>query len=201
MKPTNAKPHAGRRGASDHASARESVSGWDDTASAASVSQLPAGEFSGAQPALIPPGLYVLRMTHWRTAILWGRSPKLGLHFRVCDFGPHFDVELVRWYNVDKITGRPSLRGRFKIGWRNDLVRDYCALVSDLKRLDRIYLDRLESLLIRARVETVTVNSRQKALPEPLHYSVVRELLGVEAGGREPCLASPRPRPVPTPTP
>ncbi|HJU08173.1 MAG TPA: hypothetical protein VJ727_06790 [Rhodanobacteraceae bacterium] len=39
MKPTNAKPHAGGRGASDGASARESVSGSDHTAQGALINQ------------------------------------------------------------------------------------------------------------------------------------------------------------------
>ena len=183
MKPSNAKPHAGRRGASDHASAQESVCVSDHTVPQLSVVPHNAtGELSGEKPALIPPGTYRVRLVDWQTAILWGRSHKLALHFRVCDLGPHFGAKVVRWYNVERIKGRPSVRGKFKVGWKREVVRDYCTLVPDLKRLDRLHLERLESLLIVARVETVTSHSRQRTIHEPLQYSVVHELLGVEAG-------------------
>lgn len=143
-----------------------------------------AGELSGDKPALIPPGEYQLRFTHWQTAILWGRSHKVILHCIVCDLGPHFGVKLRRFYNVEKIIGRPCKDGRFKVGWNHDLVREYAQLLPMPHRLDRLNLERLESLLIVGRVETTTTTARQKRLPDALHYSVVRELLRVEAGNR-----------------
>lgn len=193
MNPSKAKPHAGGRGASDNASARESVSGSHHTARALrAVPCTPTGELAGDKPPLVPPGEYHLHLTHWQTAILWGRSHKVALHFRICDVGPHFGTKLARWYNVEKVKGRPSLRGHFKLRWKHDLVRDYCALIPDLKRLDRLHLERLEPLVIVARVETVTVDSRQKSIPELLQYSVVRDLLRIEAGHAKPlpCLTS-----------
>ncbi|OOG38178.1 hypothetical protein B0E51_15175 [Rhodanobacter sp. C05] len=125
-----------------------------------------------------------MRLTHWQTAILWGRSQKVILHFTVCDLGPHFGVKLQRYYNAEKIVGRPCKYGRFKLGWNHDLVREYALLLPMPQRLDRLHLERLQSLLIVGRVETTTTTARQKRIPDALQYSVVRELLRVEAGNQ-----------------
>ncbi len=141
------------------------------------------GELIGDKPALIPPGKYHLRMTHWQTAIMWGRSRKLILHFTVCDMG-HCGVKLERYYNIERIIGNPAINGRFKASWRSDLMHEYCTLLPPPLRPDRICLERLKPLLIVGNVKTVTANAKQKRIPDALHYSVVSELLHVEAGAR-----------------
>ncbi len=143
-----------------------------------------AGELHGEKPPLVPPGRYLLRFSHWETAIIWGRSHKLILHFTICDVGPYFGTTLRRYYNVTKVVGRPGKHGNFKIGWKHDLVREYARLLPLPSRADRLNLDRLSSILIVGQVDTTKTSARQKDIPEALHYSVVRELLKVEAGAR-----------------
>lgn len=155
----------------------------EDGATSQNVVQLvAAGELTDERPALIPPGEYRLRLTHWQTAILWGRSHKVVLHFTVCDIGPHFGAKISRYYNVEKVVGNPSRNGRFKLRWNHDLVREYAMLLPMPQRLDRLYLERLKSLLIVGRVATTSTNARQKRIPDALQYSVVRELLRIEIG-------------------
>lgn len=186
---TARKSNAGGRGASDRGDTPESATGAPHTRVARQVPSLTlvediaSGELSGEKPALVPPGEYQLRLTHWETGIVWGRSQKVILHFLVCDVGIHFGTKLARYYNVEKIVGKPGRFGRFKVRWRHDLVRDYCTLFPTPQRLDRIDLDRLAHTILAARVETVTTTARQKTLPPALQYSVVRELLRIEAGG------------------
>jgi hypothetical protein len=38
-----------------------------------------AGELDGEKPPLVPPGRYLLRLSYWETAVIWGRSHKLNI--------------------------------------------------------------------------------------------------------------------------
>jgi hypothetical protein len=143
---------------------------------------LGGGELVGEQPALIPEGDYQLRMTHWQTAVMWGRSQKVILHFTVCDPGEHFGVKLQRYYNVERIIGHPTKSRRFRVRWNQDLVREYCRLFPAVNRLDRVDLDRLTRVVVTGRVKTVTTSSKQKTIADAVQYSVVCELVRVEAG-------------------
>jgi hypothetical protein len=192
MSTPKAKPHAGGRGVLESTGTRASDSDKDNTAAEHDAPDVnPAlrlvpcaatGELSGDKPALIPAGEYQLRMNHWETAIYLGRAQKVVLHFTVCDMGPFFGIKLMRYYNVERIIGKPGKHGRFKVRWNHDLVRDYSALFPEPRRLDRIDLDHFASVIVVGRVETVTTTTRQKPLPASAQYSVVRELLRLEAG-------------------
>lgn len=138
------------------------------------------GEIDGAPP-LLPPGEYRLKFEGWSTVMLFGRSPKLVMHFTVCDFGEHFKAGLSRWYNLRRIKGKAGKNGQFIVGWSSDLVRDYARLVGMPHRADRIALSKLKDLLVIGRVETVTKDRSQRPLPDGMHYSVIRELLRAEA--------------------
>lgn len=137
-----------------------------------------AGDVDGGMPALVPPGDYRLKFETWSTVMLFGRQPKVVLRFRICDFGPHFELGLARWYNVTKLRGKVGRQGRFSVGWSSDLLRDFAKLVSMPHRVDRINLDALSGLLIVGRVETVVKDRSQGVLPSACHYSVVREIVG-----------------------
>jgi hypothetical protein len=100
----------------------------------------------------------------------------------VTDAGEFFGVRVSRYYNVRKLIGKPGRNGRFNAHWNCDLVREYSALISDPKRTDRIYFDRLKPLILRGLVRTVSKTAKQQDWPEALRYSVVERLSGIEAG-------------------
>jgi hypothetical protein len=145
-----------------------------------SVVEIANGEIVSI-PALVPPGLYEVRMTHWFTRMLFGRRGKLGLCFRVCGLGEHHGVELVRWYNV-RPRGTLGRSGAFQAGWGSHLLREYITLVGAAKRNDRIALTKYSKLVLIAEVKTVTSDREQNDLPAGLHYSVISKLVRVEAG-------------------
>jgi len=147
------------------------------SASEVQFSSEQAGEVSGEQPTLIPPGEYTLGLVGWRTAIMWGRSHKLVLHFKVVGFGDCFGAAVNRYYNIKRVIGTPGPGGRFKATWNQDVVREYARIVGAPGRLDRLDLCKLSKLLIVGRVDTVCVTARQRSIPDCLKYSVVRELL------------------------
>lgn len=139
------------------------------------------GEIDGPLPALIPPGEYQLALSHWTTYRLFGRAPKLALWFKVVDMGPHFGALLARHYNVRALKGKPGRHGGFKAAPGCDLVRDYARLLSLPARFDRFNLQALKSRIALGRVDTVKTTARQQELAPAVRYSVVRELLRLEA--------------------
>ena len=139
------------------------------------------GEIEGELPALIPPGKYQLRLTHWTTYKFMGKAPKLALCFSVIQQGQYFEALLKRHYNVVRLVGKEGRSGRFKASPGGDLVRDYARLLQLPSRFDRFDLQQLKSHVILGLVDTVTTTARQKALAPAVQYSVVRELLNLEA--------------------
>lgn len=132
-------------------------------------------------PALIPAGEYQLRLTHWTTYTLYGRSPKLSLWFTVITQGNCFGTVLARHYNVLRLIGKAGRGGRFKAPAGGDLVRDYARLLALPGRFDRLNLEQLKRHVVVGNVGTVTTTARQKSLAPAVQYSVVRELLRLEA--------------------
>jgi len=136
----------------------------------------------GAAPALVAPGTYDLRFKHWETLLMFGCAPKLALWFTIIEMGsPYFDqVQLARYYNVKRIMGKPRKYGRFAVGPRSDALTEYGRLFSVKVRPDRIAFSRLEGVIVRGRVRTVTRASDQREIPECLRYSVLDELVEVK---------------------
>lgn len=140
----------------------------------------PDGEIEHV-PALVPRGTYRVRFLYWSTHLMFGKQGKLAMHFAIMDLGEFFGVELVRWHNC-RVKGATGRYGRFAVGWGSDLVREFARIVGMPMRPDRIALTRYEPLLLVAEVETVEMTRMQEKLPASLRYSVIRRLVGVEAG-------------------
>lgn len=139
------------------------------------------GEIEGELPALVPPGIYQLRLTHWATYKYMNRAPKLALCFSIIQQGEYFEELLKRHYNVARLVGKEGRSGRFKAVPGCDLVREYARLLELPGRFDRFNLQQLKSRVILGSVGTVTTTARQKTLAAAVQYSVVRELLRLEA--------------------
>lgn len=146
------------------------------------VAQPADGLIEGTAPPLVPPGMYAGQFLHHETALLFRHAPKVFLHFRLVDMGPHNGKLLWRPYNVRELIGRVGRGGRFKVSRRSDLVRELAAISGQRFRLDRISFDSMRHILVRLRVRVVQRDQRQRQIPEPLRYSIVAELIGVETG-------------------
>jgi hypothetical protein len=141
-------------------------------------------EMDGERPALIEPGTYDLRFDHHSTCMMFGRAPKLALWFTIISMGPYYDkVQLVRYYNVRKVIGRPAKNGRFKAGWMCNFTREYGRLFRLPSRLDRISMTAFSKVIIVGTVRTVITGSDQCEIPEQLRYSVIDELVRVKWQG------------------
>jgi hypothetical protein len=130
------------------------------------------------QQTIVDPGQYQMVFVSSRTALIYQRAAKLALRFRIVDPGPAFGKELERWYNVKRLIGRAGKNGGFQVGPRSDFLREYLTLFPGAGgRLDRMSLAPFRNAIVLGRVETVSQNRKQQPLPEPLRYSIIRELL------------------------
>ena len=130
---------------------------------------------------LIEPGTYDVGYLYHTTENMFGNSKatKVTVWFQVLDYGEYFGFKIPRYYNVINHVGKKGKNGNFKVGKKSDLLREYLNVfpLSNLKRLDRIPMTPFLGTIIRARVETVTKDYKQRGRHQLLHYSVIRELL------------------------
>jgi len=150
--------------------------------SSSNVVRMPdMGIITDEKPPLIKPGIYDLSFVGFKTALMFSRAQKLIMQFRVITLGEFFDVDLYRYFNVQGFCGKPGKNGRFKVGWKSDFAREYAALFGELpKRPDRFSMSRFNEKIIRGRVSTVKVGSRQRKLHKVCQYSVINELIEVK---------------------
>jgi hypothetical protein len=143
------------------------------------VATIHGGELVDAPP-LIPEGRYQAAYTHHETG-LFVKSPRVFLHFRIVG-GSHDGKRLYRAFRVERLNGRARKNGTFRVRHSSELFRQFVRVTGERERPDRIALSRLKSCVLQVSVRTVTTDSRQRELPEALRYSVVDEMLSVEAG-------------------
>jgi len=139
----------------------------------------------GEQPVLAEPGVYALRFMHYETARLHGnRAGKVIAWFSICEMGIHFERLVPAYYNATVFSSKRQRGGRFKVGWRSRLMREY-ALVEGLPaRKDRIPLAAMGRHLLNGRLATVTHDGHQRPIPAAVQYSVVAEIVGARARSR-----------------
>ena len=130
---------------------------------------------------LMPDGEYVMQYLYHETVIAF-RAPKVILHMKIVQSGEHNGKRLIRAYRVKELIGRPRKWGRFKLTRHQDLFITLAHLYDKRLRHDRFSLRALTKVLLRATTRTVTTDYRQRLSPEALRYSVVDELVAIEAG-------------------
>ncbi len=130
---------------------------------------------------LVPDGEYVMQYLYHETVMAF-RAPKVILHMKIVQLGEHKGKRLIRPYGVKELIGKPRKWGRFKLTRHQDLFITLAHLYGKRLRHDRISLRALSKVLLRATTRTVTTDYRQRPSPEALHYSMVDELVSIEAG-------------------
>lgn len=136
----------------------------------------------GPIPILVEEGIYDFRFHHYET-VKYGRDSKIVLTFSIVTVGSSFfESRLPKWYPVRWVAKHRKKSGQFKVGYHQDFLADYTRLFGRPQRLDRISFEPFRRCIVRGRVETVKTNSRQKAIPPELRYSVIRDLIGVDRG-------------------
>ena len=106
------------------------------------------------------------------------QNPKIFLRFRITSQGEHFGKEIFRAYRVNKLVGKPSKNGKFKLRRGSDLFADISRLLDFKVRPDRISLHSLKNQLWLIKTRTVFVDYKQRKVPDWARYSVVDEIIG-----------------------
>lgn len=132
-------------------------------------------------PPLLPEREFVVSYLHHETAFLF-RTAKVFVHFRIVEEGEYHGLRVYRAYRAHELIGRPRKWGRFKLRQSSELYRTFVRLSGTRERPDRVSLQRFKGTLIRASVRTVIHDAKQRPLPEALQYSVLDELVSMEAG-------------------
>ena len=138
---------------------------------------LPDAFIADDLPPLVKPGVYQLAFVRYQTAIMFrGMAPKLILLFRIITMGDFFELIVPRYYNVQKVIGKPRLNGQFKCGKKGAFLREYLTLFPhQVKRLDRVPMSAFANVIIEGMIRTVS-RSANREIPKPLRYSCVSEL-------------------------
>jgi len=132
--------------------------------------------------SLLPEGKYQVAYQYHETKVVFNTA-KVFVHFKITDLGDYHGTKLFRAFRVSGLIGKPGRNGRFKLKKRSDLFLMLCHLYENQRiRPDRISLRDLKCLILNVMVRTVVKDYRQKTLPEILRYSVIGDVLGIEAG-------------------
>ena len=126
---------------------------------------------------LVPDGRYHFKLVYHETAYMFS-SPRVTFLMTILDCGEFNGIALPRYYNVDRLVGKPRKNGRFVPSRGGDFLIDYYTLVPvQGRRLDRLPMAPLKDKIIYAETATVKKNNRGKELPEPMWHSKIQKLI------------------------
>ncbi|WP_405234186.1 hypothetical protein [Lentisalinibacter salinarum] len=134
------------------------------------------GKVVGYHP-LIPEGEYLVRFTYYETGRAW-KGSKAILHFAVVE-GEYAGTPLTRYYNVRHVEPPLGRDGKFSVGDRCHLVKEFRSLLSESSAKSEIDLNLYRGWLIRACVGTTNQTGLGEDLTKPNQYSVIRKLLEI----------------------
>ncbi|NDC32775.1 MAG: hypothetical protein EBZ63_03585 [Burkholderiaceae bacterium] len=150
---------------------------------------------------LIPDGEYqAVYVSHATSNGSYG--PKVKITFRIVSLGPHFENLIDAWYNVKGLGTKKGKRGKIILSRHSKLTYELVKLFHRKQRPERLSPEMLKGHIVMIKVRTVTQNSKQKSLPEPLRYSTVDSMvcLMTHQDIKETPLLNPEPIPIPIPT-
>jgi len=134
------------------------------------------GKVIGYHP-LIPEGEYLVRFMYYETGQSWN-SKKVRLQFAVAD-GEYAGTPLTRYYNALDLEPPTGRNGKFSVGDRSHLVKEFRSLLSDASAIGEIDLNLYRDRLVRAKVGTTSQTGLGEELDKPNQYSVIRKLLEI----------------------
>ncbi len=138
------------------------------------------GVLCGTDWPLLPDAEYVCAVLRYETLAIFC-SARVILHMQVVE-GPHIGVRIFRAFNVKALIGKPGTGGRFRASRRSELVLTMARLTGKRVRGDRVSLCWMQRCAFTVRTRTVLRDSKQRALPKHLRYSVVDEILNIAVG-------------------
>lgn len=105
---------------------------------------------------------------------------RLYAHFEILNFGDTTRKKIYGAWSI-KVSSKGGKR-RISAGGRSRLYIMLCRIYNYRVRPDRISFHGLRGCVLKIRTRTVKKNFQQRELPECLWYSVVDDIIGIEAG-------------------
>jgi hypothetical protein len=132
---------------------------------------------------IVPNGLYEAVFVRHGTFLVFGKHPCVWLRFRLVTPGEHFDKQLVRWYRVASLKGRPRPEGSFTLRKKSLLFLDLVRLSDYKQKPSRVSLGIFRGAAFEISTRKVKKSwNAQVALPDWLHYSVVDKIIKKTTG-------------------
>lgn len=132
----------------------------------------------GGEPLLlVAAGAYLARCVNVRR-LNKHYGGKVGVDFMLAE-GKHFGSILTRFYGAQGGLRQGAARNSIHLGNKTDLVRDYVRYMGPPARPDRLPVNNMIGRYFSVRVGDVASDSKGKAIPESLRYSVVKELIDI----------------------
>ena len=129
----------------------------------------------------IPPGVYEAEyVRHVTRPPYKGKGkPKLYVYFKIVTPGPGEGSELPRYYNVDSLDAKgPRESGGFSVTDRQDYYKDFCRIVGDPKRHNRISPAAMRGKRVSVRVADVVADDAGELLIGGSAYSKITAVIG-----------------------
>lgn len=131
--------------------------------------------------SFVKPGNYRVMLDYYRTVRMF-KCPKVELIFSIVSFGDAHGVRVPRFFNVDRLVGKPGKNGRFSVSGTRDFPRELLSLFNyQASRKDRYPMSLFNGVTIEAQVVTVK-KARGIEIPEQLRYSKIQRLIKVVEG-------------------
>ncbi len=138
------------------------------------------GVLCGTDWPLLPDAEYVCAVLRHETLAIF-RSSRVILHMQVVE-GPHTGERIFQAFNVKSLIGKPGAHGRFRASRRSELVKTLGRITGKALRGARLSLRWMRRCAFTVRTRTVLRDSKQRALPEHLRYSVVDDIVNIAVG-------------------
>lgn len=132
----------------------------------------------------IPEGKYLVDIISWETNVRFVKAPKVDMTFSIID-GEYAGVKIHCHRNVKRFIGKPGKKGRFEVGKKSKLARQFFRAMESGKRstanlrLDRLPLTQLKN--VEVKVRSVKKESDNKPIPTGLWYSVIDEMIQIKS--------------------
>lgn len=121
--------------------------------------------------ALVPKGTYTMSYKAHRLERRFDRDV-LEIWFAIQDFGKYFGTALPRYYSVERLKSR----GHFRAKPNSNFTREYCAIFDEKPQFKASPIARIETILVRGLVTTVTNDHEGEEIPAAAQYSRIAQL-------------------------
>lgn len=125
---------------------------------------------------LVDAGNYQVTLIKTWKNVLYGRSQKLFLSFRIVTKGKFYGQHITHCYNIKGINKRGAIVTK---GNNSKFVIEYTRLFGEPKKLSDVGIRSYKGKIFNCSIRTIDKDFRKQETPTDKHYSVIDRLIGV----------------------